>query len=80
LNPKPRPRGALFSAHIEASHGCSLFRCDCARFRVNSILEGAERRTYRKGASDTVAVITEETASRVEEETTKLIIEEDRLE
>tara|TARA_Y100000310_G_C20218936_1_gene594847 strand:- start:232 stop:366 length:135 start_codon:yes stop_codon:yes gene_type:complete len=44
------------------------------------MLEAAERRTYRKGASDTVAVITEETASRVEEEATKLIIEEDRLE
>ena len=44
------------------------------------MLEGAKRRTYRKGASDTVAVITEETASHVEEEATNLIIEEDRLE
>ena len=42
--------------------------------------KGAGKYVSSKGASDTVAVITEETASRVAEEATKLIIEEDRLE
>ncbi|PYE30040.1 RHS repeat-associated protein [Idiomarina fontislapidosi] len=47
---------------------------------ATAVGKGAGKYISRKGASDTVAVITEETASRVAEEATKLIIEEDRLE
>ena len=47
---------------------------------ATAVGKGAGKYISSKGASDTVAVITEETASRVAEEATKLIIEEDRLE